>query len=155
MMVMVVDPEEGDRDQILSQAQGQLLDRMLAAIGLARHADDAAQAVYITNIVPWRPAQNRTPSIAESAAFMPFVRRHIDLIDPALIVAMGNTPTKALLDTTTGIMRLRGIWAETQTPAATRPCLPMLHPAYLLRSPEQKRKAWSDLQMVMAELGLS
>lgn len=124
---------------------GQLLDRMLAAIGLSRHEEDPAKAVYITNIVPWRPAQNRTPSPAESAAFLPFVRRHIDLVDPVLIVAMGNTPTKALLDTKTGIMRLRGSWAEARTPAATRPCLPMLHPAYLLRQPMDKHKAWSDL----------
>ncbi len=124
---------------------GQLLDRMLAAIGLSRHDEDPARAVYITNIVPWRPAQNRTPGTAEASAFMPFVRRHIDLIDPALIVTMGNTPTRALLDTTTGIMRMRGAWTEATTPGGTRPCLPMLHPAYLLRQPMDKHKAWSDL----------
>lgn len=131
---------------------GQLLDRMLAAIGLSRDAEDPGRAVYITNIIPWRPAQNRTPSADESSAFLPFVRRHIDLIDPALIVCMGNTPTRALLDTTTGIMRMRGQWAEVTTPAATRPCLPMLHPAYLLRQPMDKHKAWSDLLTLQAKI---
>jgi len=132
---------------------GQLLDRMLAAIGLSRHDTDPARAVYITNIIPWRPAQNRTPSAEESSAFLPFVRRHIDLIDPALIVLMGNTPTRALLDTTTGIMKMRGHWAEVATPAAARPCLPMLHPAYLLRQPMDKHKAWSDLLTLQAKIG--
>jgi DNA polymerase len=131
---------------------GQLLDRMLAAIGLSRHDEDAARAVYITNIVPWRPAQNRTPSAEESAAFMPFVRRHIELIDPALIVTMGNTPTKALLETGTGIMKMRGVWAEVDVAGTPRPCLPMLHPAYLLRQPMDKHKAWADLLTLKSKI---
>ena len=131
---------------------GQLLDRMLAAIGLSRHAEDPARAVYITNIIPLRPAQNRTPSTDESAAYLPYVLRHIDLIDPALVVTMGNTPTKALLDTKTGIMKMRGQWTEAATPAATRPCLPMLHPAYLLRQPMDKHKAWTDLLTLQARI---
>lgn len=147
--VMIVGEAPGRNEDIEGKPfvgkGGQLLDRMFAAIGLSRHDEDPAKALYITNIVPWRPAQNRTPSPEESAAFLPFVRRHIDLIDPLLIVAMGNTPTKALLETTTGIMRMRGHWAEVQTKAATRPCLPMLHPAYLLRQPMDKHKAWADL----------
>ncbi len=154
--VMIVGEAPGRNEDIEGKPfvgrGGQLLDRMLAAIGLSRHDEDPEKAVYITNIVPWRPAQNRTPSATESSAFIPFVRRHIDLIDPILIVAMGNTPTKALLDTTTGIMRMRGIWAEVTTPAATRPCLPMLHPAYLLRQPMDKHKAWSDLQALQAKI---
>ena len=147
--VMIVGEAPGRNEDIEGKPfvgkGGQLLDRMLAAIGLARHAEDPAKAVYITNIIPWRPAQNRTPSAEESSVFLPFVRRHIDLIDPAIIVLMGNTPTKALLDTTTGIMRMRGMWAEVTTPGGTRPCLPMLHPAYLLRQPMDKHKAWADL----------
>ena len=147
--VMIVGEAPGRNEDIEGKPfvgkGGQLLDRMLAAIGLARDAEDPAKAVYITNIVPWRPAQNRTPSVAESAAFLPFVLRHIDLIDPAIIVTMGNTPTKALLDTKTGIMRMRGAWAEATTPGGARPCLPTLHPAYLLRQPMDKHKAWSDL----------
>jgi len=154
--VMIVGEAPGRNEDIEGKPfvgkGGQLLDRMLAAIGLSRHDEDPEKAVYITNIVPWRPAQNRTPSAAESSAFMPFVRRHIDLIDPALIVTMGNTPTKALLETTTGIMRMRGIWAEVTTPGGTRPCLPMLHPAYLLRQPMDKHKAWSDLQALQARI---
>ena len=154
--VMIVGEAPGRNEDIEGKPfvglGGQLLDRMLAAIGLSRHDDDPEKAVYITNIVPWRPAQNRTPSPAESSAFMPFVRRHIDLIDPALIVTMGNTPTKALLDTTTGIMRMRGTWAEVTTPGGTRPCLPMLHPAYLLRQPMDKHKAWSDLQALQTRI---
>jgi len=154
--VMIVGEAPGRNEDIEGKPfvgkGGQLLDRMLAAIGLARDAEDPAKAVYITNIVPWRPAENRTPSPVESAAFLPFVRRHIDLIDPALIVCMGNTPTKALLDTTTGIMRMRGQWAEARTPAATRPCLPMLHPAYLLRQPMDKHKAWADLLTLQSRI---
>ena len=131
---------------------GQLLDKMFAAIGLSRHTDDPAQALYITNILPWRPAGNRTPSAEESRTFLPFVRRHIDLIDPALLVTMGNTPTKALLETATGIMRMRGAWTEIATPGGTRPCLPMLHPAYLLRQPMDKHKAWSDLLALQSRI---
>lgn len=154
--VMIVGEAPGRNEDIEGRPfvgkGGQLLDRMLAAIGLSRHDEDPARAVYITNIVPWRPAQNRTPTAAESDAFLPFVRRHIDLIDPVLIVAMGNTPTKALLETTTGIMRMRGTWAEARTPAATRPCLPMLHPAYLLRQPMDKHKAWADLLTLQSRI---
>jgi len=157
--VMIVGEAPGRNEDIEGRPfvgiGGQLLDRMLAAIGLSRHDEDPEKAVYITNIVPWRPAQNRTPTPVESDAFLPFVRRHIDLIDPALIVAMGNTPTKALLGTKTGIMRMRGIWTEAKTPAATRPCLPMLHPAYLLRQPMDKHKAWSDLLTLQARIETS
>ena len=154
--VMIVGEAPGRNEDIEGKPfvgkGGQLLDRMLAAIGLARHDEDPLKAVYITNIIPWRPARNRTPSVEESAAFLPFVRRHIDLIDPALIVTMGNTPTKALLETTTGIMRMRGQWAEVTSPAATRPCLPMMHPAYLLRQPMDKHKAWTDLLTLQARI---
>ncbi|MBP9184196.1 MAG: uracil-DNA glycosylase [Fuscovulum sp.] len=124
---------------------GQLLDRMFAAIGLSRHSPDAETALYITNVMPWRPPGNRDPEPAEIAMMRPFVLRHIELADPAVIVAMGNTPLVALTGQS-GILRARGTWAQ----ALDRPLLPMTHPAYLLRSgqdndPQRKRNAWADL----------
>jgi DNA polymerase len=124
---------------------GQLLDKMLACIGLDRKAEDPAKAVYIANILPWRPAANRTPSVDEASAYHPFIDRHIALIDPALVITMGNVSTKTLLDTKTGIMRMRGKWTEADLGGKARPILPMLHPAYLLRQPQDKRHAWTDL----------
>ena len=131
---------------------GQLLDKMLACIGLDRHAEEPAEAVYIANILPWRPVANRTPSVEESHAFMPFLDRHVALADPQVIVTMGNVSTKTLLATTTGIMRLRGHWTVSEFGGKTRPLLPMLHPAYLLRQPGDKGKAWADLLSLQAKL---
>jgi DNA polymerase len=128
-------------------AAGQLLDRMFAAIGLSRTSPDPAFALYITNVMPWRPPQNREPEPAEIAMMRPFVERHIALADPAVIVVMGNTPCQALLGQK-GILRLRGHWAE----ALGRPVLPMTHPAYLLRTPAAKREAWADLLALQARL---
>ncbi|WP_285672547.1 uracil-DNA glycosylase, partial [Paralimibaculum aggregatum] len=122
---------------------GQMLDRMLAAIGLSRSAEDPARAVYITNILPWRPPGNRTPSEAEVVAFLPFVERHIALARPDFLLTLGNTPTKALLATTTGIRRMRGTWRRHG--ASGLPLLPSFHPAYLLRQPAEKAQAWRDL----------
>ena len=129
---------------------GQLLDRMLAAIGLARTAGDPAAAAYITNILPWRPPGNRAPSDAEIAGFLPFMQRHIALARPAVILTLGNTPTRALLATATGIKRMRGSWTA-HAPTAT-PLMPSFHPAYLLRQPADKRLAWADLRAVRARL---
>ena len=126
---------------------GQLLDRMFAAIGLSRTSADPATALYITNVLPWRPPQNRDPQPEEIAMMRPFVERHIALIGPTLIVAMGNTPCQCLLGTR-GILRLRGNWAQ----ALGRPVLPMAHPAYLLRTPAAKREAWADLLALKARL---
>lgn len=126
---------------------GRLLDRMLAAIGLSRSAGDAARAVYITNILPWRPPENRRPTAEECAMVLPFVERHIALADPEVLVLMGNTPMQALLGET-GILRLRGQWREV----LGRPALPMTHPAYLLRTPAAKRAAWEDLLALAARL---
>jgi uracil-DNA glycosylase family 4 len=119
---------------------GQLLDKMLAAIGLARDAGDAAKSVYITNILPWRPPQNRDPLPEEIAMLRPFVERHVELVDPGIIVLMGNISCQAMLGRR-GITRLRGQWAQV----LDRPALPMFHPAYLLRNPHAKREAWADL----------
>jgi uracil-DNA glycosylase len=126
---------------------GQLLDRMFAAIGLSRSSTDPATALYITNVMPWRPPQNRDPEPDEIAMLRPFVLRHIALVNPAVIVAMGNIPCACLLGKR-GIVRLRGTWDQ----ALGRPVLPMAHPAYLLRAPEAKREAWADLLSLKARL---
>lgn len=119
---------------------GQLLDKMLHAIGLSRTAHDPAQAVYITNVLPWRPPSDRIPEPAEIAMLLPFLQRHILLADPDILVLMGNTPCQALLGRS-GITKLRGQWVEV----LGKPALPMVHPAYLLRQPGAKREAWADL----------
>lgn len=131
---------------------GQLLDKMLAAIGLDRKADDPSKAVYIANILPWRPAANRTPSVDEAGEYRPFIDRHIALINPGIVITMGNVSTKTLLETKTGIMRMRGKWTEAELGNRTRPVLPMLHPAYLLRQPQDKRHAWADLLSLKAKI---
>jgi DNA polymerase len=120
---------------------GQLLDRMLAAIGLDR------RSAYITNIVFWRPPGNRQPTPQEIALCLPFVERHIELVAPEILVLLGGTAAKALLARNDGIMRLRGRWFEYATPGLARPvpAIPTFHPAFLLRSPGQKRAAWLDL----------
>ncbi|MEM6940308.1 MAG: uracil-DNA glycosylase [Pseudomonadota bacterium] len=117
---------------------GQLLDKMLDAIDLGRARADAP--VYITNVLPWRPPQNRDPKPAEIAMMKPFLLRHIELAAPEVLLIVGNWSCQALLGKR-GITRLRGTWTE----AAGRPALPIFHPAYLLRAPEFKREAWADL----------
>jgi DNA polymerase len=126
---------------------GQLLDKMLAAINMGRSHETHAQSVYITNVLPWRPPQNRDPKPEEIAMLLPFVRRHVELVNPDLIVLMGNISCQAGLGKR-AITRLRGNWAE----AYGKPCLPMFHPAYLLRSPHAKREAWADLLELQARL---
>ncbi len=121
---------------------GQLLDRMLAAIGLSR-----GESVYITNVLPWRPPQNRDPKPDEIAMMLPFLKRHIALAAPDLVLIMGNISCQALLGRR-GITRLRGTWTE----AESRPALPMFHPAYLLRNPAAKREAWMDLLSIQERL---
>lgn len=126
---------------------GQLLDRMFACIGLSRTSQDAESALYITNVMPWRPPGNRDPEPAEIAMMLPFVERHIALVDPRVIVVLGNTPLFALTGSR-GILRARGNWSQ----ALGKPLLPMTHPAYLLRNPAAKRKAWADLLSLQARL---
>jgi uracil-DNA glycosylase len=127
---------------------GQLLDRMFGAIGLSRGDMDGTKALYITNVMPWRPPDNRDPTPDEVAMMRPFLERHIALVNPAVIVVMGNTPLSALCGEK-GILRARGVWRE----ALGIPVLPMTHPAYLLRQPEAKREAWADLQALRERLG--
>ena len=127
---------------------GQLLDRMLAAIGLDR------TGVQITNVIYWRPPGNRKPTAPEIAACLPFVFRHIVLSRPKVLVLAGGTAASALLDTAEGITRLRGRWFDLAIPGldAALPTLPTFHPAFLLRTPERKREAWRDLLALKAKL---
>ena len=126
---------------------GQLLDLMFGHIGLSRQDPNAERALYIANVLPWRPPQNRDPKPDEIAMMLPFLQKHVALIDPEVIVAMGNHSCQALLGRR-GITRLRGTWSE----ALGKPVLPMFHPAYLLRTPEAKREAWADLLSLKARL---
>lgn len=125
-------------------AAGQLLDRMLKSVGMDR------QNVYITNILPWRPPGNRTPSAEETQMLWPFLRRHIQLKAPKIIFALGGSSAKLLLNSQTGILKLRGQTANIDFSDAGDgsliiPVLPSLHPAYLLRAPNMKKQAFSDL----------
>jgi DNA polymerase len=127
---------------------GQLLDRMLAAIGLDR------TGVQITNVIYWRPPGNRKPTAAEIATCLPFVLRHIVLARPKVLVLAGGTAASALLPLAEGITRLRGRWFDLAVPGLDGPVptLPMFHPAFLLRAPERKREAWRDLLALKARL---
>jgi DNA polymerase len=127
---------------------GQLLDRMLAAIGLDR------TGVQITNVIYWRPPGNRKPTAAETAACLPFVLRHVALAKPKVLVLAGGTAAGTLLPVSDGITRLRGRWFELAIPGLDTPVptLPMFHPAFLLRAPEKKREAWRDLLALQARL---
>jgi len=125
---------------------GQLLDRMLAAIGLDR------TKVYIANIVPWRPPGNRTPTPVETQICLPFVQRQIELSNPDVLVTIGQPSTGALLGVQ-GIMKNRGRWFPFQTGTREIRAMPMLHPAYLLRSPIGKRLAWRDMLAIKKALG--
>ena len=138
--------EEDQQGRPFVGPAGQLLDRMFAAIGLSRGAE-APRAIYITNILPWRPPQNREPTPDEVAMMMPFVARHVALVAPRVVVVMGNVPLAGVLGQR-GITKLRGVWGE----AFGLPVLPMVHPAYLLRNPVAKREAWADLQALQASL---
>lgn len=124
---------------------GQLLTRMIEAMGYRR------DEVYIANVVKCRPPGNRVPEPDEMASCEPFLRAQLDAIRPKVIVALGKTAVQALLRDTAPISRLRGRWFEYQGIRL----MPTFHPAYLLRSPDEKRKAWEDLQLVMRELGRS
>lgn len=121
---------------------GQLLDKMLGSIDLSRQ-----ETVYITNVLPWRPPQNREPRAEEMAMMTPFLKRHVELAAPKLIILMGNVSCEAVLGKR-GITRLRGNWGEVWGV----PVIPMFHPAYLLRQRAEKRKAWADLLEIKARL---
>ena len=125
---------------------GQLLDKMLGAISLTQ--DD----VYITNIVYWRPPGNRTPTTQEVQACLPFLNRQVELLNPEIIVLIGGPASLNLLGTKQGITKIRGTWRTCEIGGKTRRAMPMLHPAYLLRTPAAKRLAWRDLLTLKAAL---
>jgi uracil-DNA glycosylase family 4 len=125
---------------------GQLLDKMLAAIGLDRGN------VYIANVVPWRPPGNRTPTPLETAACLPFTRRQIALVDPKILVCLGAASAQTLLGGKEGVMRMRGRWFAYPVGGKEIRAIAMLHPAYLLRQPAQKKLAWQDLRMLGQEI---
>ncbi|HEY4115435.1 MAG TPA: uracil-DNA glycosylase [Rhizomicrobium sp.] len=121
---------------------GKLLDKMLAAIGLDR------TTAYIINVLPWRPPENRNPEATEVAKCIPFMRRHIELHAPDLIVLLGAVAARHVLGRTDGIMQMRGKWLEYHVQGRMIPVMPTLHPAYLLRQPAHKKLAWRDLLQV-------
>jgi uracil-DNA glycosylase family 4 len=122
---------------------GQLLDKMLASIGLDRRTN-----AYITNVINWRPPDNRDPTPEEAAQCLPFLRRHIELADPGVIVLLGAVAARHVVGASDGIMKLRGRWLEYRVGEHMVPLMPTLHPAYLLRQPAHKKLAWRDLQAV-------
>jgi uracil-DNA glycosylase len=150
--VMIIGEAPGaDEDRIgrpFVGRAGQLLDRMLAAIGLDRGG------VLITNVIYWRPPGNRTPTAAEIASCLPFVFRLIALVHPKVLVLSGGTAAGALLAQSQGITRLRGRWFDLAVPGLDQPVptLPMFHPSFLLRTPERKRETWRDLLSLRARL---
>jgi DNA polymerase len=125
---------------------GQLLDKMLAAIGIAR------SEVYIANVVPWRPPGNRDPSIHETQICLPFIRRQIELVDPQILVCLGKPATATLLGITEGIRRTRGRWLAYKSDGRDIRAMPTFHPAYLLRNPIEKRFAWRDFLAIKKAL---
>jgi uracil-DNA glycosylase len=154
-LMLIGEAPGGEEDRIgrpFVGKAGQLLDRMLATIGLDR------SKVYIANVVPWRPPGNRTPTLQETAICLPFIRRQIELVAPRIIVCLGASSAQTLLGVKEGITRVRGKWFDYALGEGTIPALAMLHPAYLLRQPAQKRWAWRDLRALskaLAETGNS
>jgi uracil-DNA glycosylase family 4 len=122
---------------------GQLLDKMLAAINL-----DRTKNAYITNVINWRPPDNRDPTPEEAATCLPFLRRHIELVNPGIIILLGAVAARHVMGKTDGIMRLRGKWLEYHVNGNMVPVMPTLHPAYLLRRAADKKLAWRDLQAI-------
>ena len=125
---------------------GKLLDRMIAAIGLDR------SSAYIANVIPWRPPGNRTPTPQETQICLPFIQRQIELVNPDVLVTLGNPSTQTLLSTREGIMKTRGKWFDYDTGTRVIRALATFHPAYLLRSPSYKRMAWQDLRAIAKAL---
>src|SRR5450432_4764420 len=125
---------------------GQLLNRMIAAIGLDR------SKAYIANVIPWRPPGNRTPTPQETQICLPFIQRQIELVNPDVLVTLGNPSTQTLLSTREGIMKTRGRWFDYDTGSRKIRALATFHPAYLLRSPSYKRLAWQDLRAIAKAL---
>ena len=125
---------------------GKLLNKMLEAIGLSR------DTVYIANIVPWRPPNNRRPTEEEINICLPFIQKHIELIAPKVLMLLGSTATYALLRNKEGITKIRGKWVDMEFGKLKVPTLPSFHPAFLLRQPAQKKYSWEDLKMLKKKI---
>jgi uracil-DNA glycosylase family 4 len=125
---------------------GKLLDRMIAAIGLNRGN------AYIANVIPWRPPGNRTPTPQETQICLPFIQRQIELVNPDVLVTLGNPSTQTLLSTREGIMKTRGKWVDYDTGTRVIRAMATFHPAYLLRSPSYKKMSWQDLRAIAKAL---
>ena len=132
---------------------GQLLDKILASAGLARTSDDVKSALYISNVLNWRPPGNRTPTPQETETCLPFLRRQIELARPEIVVALGGAAAQSLFRAKDGIMKLRGRWLDFEVGGRPVKAMATLHPAYLLRSPAQKSLAWRDLKAIRKALG--
>ncbi len=139
--------EEDVAGRPFAGVQGDLLAKMMAAIGLVAEAVDPATSVYMATAMPWRVPGDGLPNRKDMAMMRPFLERHIALVNPDVVILMGNTACQMLLDKT-GISRLRGKWTEV----AGRPAMPMAHPMSLLKTPLAKRDAWADLLDVQAKL---
>lgn len=120
--------------------EGILIDKMFQAIGLSRNTTKRDEAIHISKVMPWRPPQSRDPNAEEIAMMLPFLKRHVELVNPDFVVLMGNVACSAVLNKV-GINRFRGQWAD----GFGKPVLPMLHPRALIRDPIRKRDAWDDL----------
>ena len=139
--------EEDRQGKPFVGASGHLLDNMMAAIGREKDKD-----YYISNILPWRPPGNRKPTPVEQTLCLPFIKRHIELVSPKVIILLGGTALSALLDISEGITRVRGKWFSYRVGKKTIPAMAMFHPAYLLRQPQLKRQAWHDLLEIKTKL---
>jgi DNA polymerase len=150
MLVGEAPGAEEDRQGIpFCGASGQLLDKMLASINLDRNS------VYITNVIPWRPPGNRTPTENEISLMKPFLMKHIEIVMPKILVAVGGSSAKAVLNINGGILRHRGLWGEIELDNGKKiSTIPTLHPAYLMRAPNQKKLAWEDLKSIRSKLSL-
>jgi DNA polymerase len=148
--IMVVGEVPGRDEDIEGQPfvgpAGKLLDRMLAAIGLDR------TTVYLANLIPWRPPGNRPPTPQETLTCLPFIQRQIELVNPDILVTLGNAPTQALLQTKDGIMKSRGRWVDYDTGTRKIRAVASYHPDYLIRQPSYKRMAWQDLLAISTAL---
>jgi len=151
-VMLIGDVPGADEDRLgkpFAGIEGQLLDKMLAAIGLNRE-----EHIYISNVINWRPPGNRAPDAAEIAISLSFIERHIELVNPAVVIFMGGAAAQALLQSKQSITRLRGRWQPYKTAQMEQPiqAMCMLHPGYLLNSPQQKALAWADLLQLKEKL---
>lgn len=150
MLIGEAPGEEEDRSgrPFIGRA-GQLLDKMISSLGFTR------EQLYITNVLPWRPPGNRTPKPEEVATCLPYLQRHIELVRPKLLLLLGGPAAKALLGKDESVTRMRGLWTDYKTPGLpdSVPALVTYHPAYLLRTPLQKRESWRDLRLLKKKIG--